>query len=110
MQITVLKSKIHKVEITNTQLHYDGSCAIDEDILKQAGIESHEQIHIYNITNGERFITYAIPALAGSGIVSLNGAAARLGMTGDIVIICAYGEIDQSEIEEHKPKNVYWRR
>jgi aspartate 1-decarboxylase len=108
MQITVLKSKIHRVKVTGCKLHYDGSCAIDEDILDKAGIVSHEQIHIYNISNGERFITYAIPASRGTGIISLNGAAARLGMVEDTLIICAYGEIDQSEIDSHKPNNVYF--
>jgi aspartate 1-decarboxylase len=109
MNITVLKSKIHRVEITDCKLNYEGSCEIDENILNLAGIGLYEQIHIYNVNNGKRFVTYAINGEAGSGVISLNGAAARLGMVGDVIVICAYGEINQSEIKDHIPSNVYFK-
>jgi aspartate 1-decarboxylase len=107
MNITVLKSKIHKVEITDCNLNYEGSCEIDENILNIVGIQLYEQIHIYNVNNGKRFVTYAIRGEAGSGIISLNGAAARLGMVGDVIVICAYGEIHKSETIE-PPLIVYF--
>lgn len=110
MQITVLKSKLHRATITDCNLHYDGSCAIDSVFLNKAGICAYEQIHIYNISNGHRFITYAIPAQDGSGIISLNGAAARLGEVGDFVIICSYGEIDETQAQKHQPKSVYFKK
>jgi aspartate 1-decarboxylase len=110
MQITVLKSKLHRATITDCNLHYNGSCAIDGNVLDKAGIHEYEQIHVYNIMNGHRFITYAIVAQDGSGIISLNGAAARLGEVGDAVIICSYGEIDESQIKYHKPKSVYFKK
>lgn len=109
MNITVLKSKIHKVEITDCNLNYEGSCEIDENILNMAGIGLYEQIHIYNVNNGKRFVTYAIRGEAGSGIISLNGAAARLGMVGDVIVICAYGEIHESEIKDHFPSIVHFK-
>ena len=110
MQITVLKSKIHRVTVTDCNVNYNGSCAIDSIFLDKAGIHEYEQIHVYNIINGNRFITYALCASKGSGIISLNGAAARLGEVGDLVIICSYGEIHESQINEHKPKSVYFKK
>ena len=74
---TLLKSKIHRAAVTDCELHYEGSCAIDEDLLDAAGLSDNEQIHIWNVTNGERFVTYAIRARRGSGIISVNGSAAR---------------------------------
>jgi aspartate 1-decarboxylase len=110
MQITVLKSKIHKVTVTDCNLDYNGSCAIDGDILDKANIYEYEQIHIYNVDNGNRFVTYAICGQEGSGIISLNGAAARLGEVGDTVIICSYGEIHEEKVLDHKPKSVYFKK
>src|SRR5262245_21002540 len=80
---TLLKSKIHRASVTDCELHYEGSCAIDENLLDAAGLADNEQIHIWNVTNGERFITYAIRAQRGSGIISVNGSAARRACVGD---------------------------
>ena len=89
-------------------LFRSGSCAIDSDLLDMAGIQEYEQIHIYNINNGERFATYAIRAEAGSGIISINGAAAHKASPKDLVIICAYTSIPQAEMASYKPKMVYF--
>src|SRR3546814_14478133 len=91
MQLTLLKAKIHRATITHAELHYEGSCAIDGRLLDISGIREYERIEIYNINNGERFATYAIRAEEGSGIISVNGAAAPRAQPGDLVIICAYG-------------------
>ena len=87
----LLKSKIHRVTVTACELHYEGSCAIDEDLLDASDIHENEQVHIWNINNSERFVTYAIRAERGSGVVSLNGSAARRAAVGDVVIIAAFG-------------------
>jgi aspartate 1-decarboxylase len=105
MLITKLKSKLHRVTTTDTHLHYEGSCAIDEALMEAANIQQHEQIHIYNVNNGNRFTTYAIKADADSGIISVRGSAARLAMPGDILIICTYGLY--SPEDESKPLLVY---
>jgi aspartate 1-decarboxylase len=84
---TLLKSKIHRASVTHCELNYEGSCAIDEDLLDAANIAENEQVHIWNINNGERFITYAIRAERGSRIISVNGSAARRAAVGDLVII-----------------------
>ena len=102
MLITVLKAKIHRVPVTHTEIDYEGSCAIDIDYLEQTGIKPNEQIHIYNLNNGERLITYAFEAERGSKMISMNGAAALKATVGDLVIIAAYGQIDENE--QHKPK------
>jgi aspartate 1-decarboxylase len=107
MQRTMLQSKLHRVTITHCELEYEGSCAIDEDLLKAADIREYQQIDIYNVNNGERFTTYAIRAQAGSGTISLNGAAARKGSVGDIVIIAAYARYDEAELSGYQPKLVY---
>ena len=107
MKITLLKSKVHRACVTHAEREYEGSCAIDGRVLDLAGIHQYEQIQVYNINNGERFTTYAIRAEAGSGIVSVNGAAAHKADPGDRVIICAYVTIEQSEAPSHKPKLVY---
>ena len=96
MLITVLKSKLHRVHVTNANIEYIGSCAIDKDLLEAAGIQEHEQIHIYNVNNGERFTTYAIPSDI-PGTISVNGSAARKAVIGDILIIAAYGQITKGE-------------
>jgi aspartate 1-decarboxylase len=85
-----LRSKIHRATITQTDLHYEGSLTLDRDLMDAASIADHEVIHVVNVNNGERFTTYAIEGPRGSGIVGLNGAAARLGMPGDLVIIMTF--------------------
>jgi aspartate 1-decarboxylase len=107
MQITLLKAKIHRATVTRSELHYEGSCAIDEDLLRAAGIREYERIEIYNVNNGERFATYAIRGEPGSGMISVNGAAAHKAQPGDLVIICAYGTCDEAEAARFKPKLVY---
>lgn len=102
-----LKAKLHMACVTHSELWYDGSCAIDADLLKLAGMKEFEQIDIYNVDNGERFTTYIIAAEAGSGTISINGAAARLCQVGDRIIIAAYGQFNEQEAAEHKPKLVY---
>jgi len=107
MQLTVLKAKFHQACVTHAELEYDGSCAIDSDLLDRAGIHEYEQIQIYNITNGERFTTYAIRAEAGSKIISANGAAAHKANPGDRVIICAYCNVNHAEMKNYKPTLIY---
>ena len=107
MELTLLKSKLHKVTVTLTELEYEGSCAIDANLLSAAGINEYEQIHIYNLNNGERFTTYAIKAEAGSGVISVNGAAAHKANKGDRVIICCYARLSQQEVASFKPTLVY---
>ena len=107
MQLTVLKCKLHRACVTHSELDYEGSCAIDVDLMKLAGIHEYEQIQIYNVTNGERFTTYAIQAEAGSRVISVNGAAAHKAAPGDRVIICAYAVLDADEMKQFKPSLVY---
>ncbi len=107
MNHTMLKAKIHRARVTAAELHYEGSCAIDSHLLDASGIREYEQIHIYNVDNGERFVTYAIRGEAGSGVISLNGAAARRAQVGDIVIICAYSAYAEAELSQYKPTLVY---
>ena len=108
MKVQLLKSKLHRAKITNVHLDYEGSCAIDEDLLDAALINEYEMIHIYNLNNGNRFVTYAIKAERGSGEITLNGAAAFKGNKDDLVIICTYCEINQKEVKSHKPKLIYF--
>jgi len=103
----LLKSKIHRATVTHCELHYEGSCAIDEDLLDASDIRENEQIHVWNIANGERFITYAIRGERGSGIVSLNGSAARRASVGDLVIIAAFGMVSDAQTEPHAPRLVF---
>lgn len=107
MQLNMLKAKIHRATVTQAELHYEGSCAIDSRLLDIAGIREYEQIHIYNVNTGARFSTYAIRAEEGSGTISINGAAAHRGQPGDIIIICAYVVLDESELADFKPDLVY---
>ncbi|MEY2699605.1 MAG: hypothetical protein RIQ52_360 [Pseudomonadota bacterium] len=107
MLTTLLKAKLHRVTVSHSELGYEGSCAIDDDLLAASGIHEYEQIHIYNVNNGERFTTYAIRAEAGSGVISVNGAAARLAAVGDILIICAYVQLDQEEVAAFHPDLIY---
>ena len=107
MQRIFLSAKLHKATVTHVEPDYDGSCAIDSELLEQAGILENEQIQIYNISNGERLTTYAIKAPAGSKIISVNGAAAHKANVTDRVIICAYISLEKNEIPSHKPRVVY---
>ena len=109
MNIRILKSKLHRATITDVHLDYEGSCAIDENLLLASGINEFEMIHIYNLNNGNRFSTYAIKAEKNSGIISLNGAAAFKGKKNDIIIICAYADIEESIVTKHKPKLIYFK-
>ena len=93
--------------VTQAELWYDGSCAIDADLVRLAGLREFEQIDIYDVDNGERFTTYVILAEAGSRTISMNGAAARKVQVGDRIIIAAYGQYDEQEVVNHKPKLVY---
>ncbi|WP_421657918.1 aspartate 1-decarboxylase [Leptothermofonsia sp. ETS-13] len=106
MQRTLLLSKIHNCTLTAANLNYVGSISIDETILNAAGILPYEQVQVVNVANGERLITYAIAAPAGSGAVELNGAAARLGMPGDRVIIMTYAQLSPQELATHSPSVV----
>ncbi|MEJ2419257.1 MAG: aspartate 1-decarboxylase [Exilibacterium sp.] len=107
MLSTLLKCKLHMASVTQAELWYDGSCAIDIDLVKMAGLRESEKIDIYNVNNGERFSTYVILAEAGSRTICLNGAAARKVQMGDRIIIAAYGEYDEQEAEIHKPALIY---
>jgi len=107
MQLILLKAKLHQARVTHSELEYEGSCAIDAALLDCAGIQEYEQIHIYNMNNGERFTTYAIRAERNSGIISVNGAAAHKASPGDRVIICAYAQLAQHEVANFKPTLVY---
>lgn len=104
---TLLKSKIHRVKTTHAELHYEGSCAIDEDLLDASGICENEQIHIWNIDNGERFVTYAIKGQRGTGMISVNGSAARRAAVGDLLIIAAFAQVHEDQVSGHKPKLVF---
>lgn len=107
MQRVMLKSKLHRVRVTHSELHYEGSCAIDETLLEAADIREYQQIEIYNVSNGERFTTYAIRAQRGSGIISVNGAAAHKADPGDIVIIATYAVYNEIELQKFVPQLVY---
>ena len=104
---TLLKSKIHRVAVTHCELHYEGSCAIDEDLLEAANIAENEQIHIWNINNGERFVTYAIKGQRGSGMISVNGSAARRAAVGDLIIIAAFAQVSDEQVAAHVPQLVF---
>ncbi len=107
MQIELLKSKIHRATITEANLNYIGSIAIDEDLMDAANLIENEKVHIYNITNGERLETYVIKGLRGSGVISLNGAAARKAEIGDLVIIISYASMDFERAKSFKPNIIF---
>jgi aspartate 1-decarboxylase len=107
MLTTLLKAKLHGARVTHSELEYEGSCAIDSALLEASGIHEYEQIQIYNVTNGERFTTYAIRAESASGIISVNGAAAHKAKPGDRIIICSYTALDEAELRLFKPVLVY---
>ena len=104
---TLLKSKIHRACVTHCELNYEGSCAIDEDLLDAANLCENEQVHIWNINNGERLVTYAIRAERGSRIISVNGSAARRAAVGDLVIIAAFAQLSEGEVAGFLPKLVF---
>ncbi len=103
----MLKSKLHRVRVTHSELDYEGSCAIDETLLEAADIKEYQQIDIYNVNNGERFTTYAIRAERNSGTISVNGAAARRASPGDLLIIATYASYSEDELVQFKPQLVY---
>ncbi|MEZ6130430.1 MAG: aspartate 1-decarboxylase [Planctomycetaceae bacterium] len=103
MKRTLLKSKIHRATVTEADLNYEGSITIDARLMKAADIVEYERVEVYDITNGNRLATYAIPGEAGSGTICLNGAAARLVAVGDLIIICTYADYDDAERAEHVP-------
>lgn len=107
MLITLLKSKIHRVTATHAELDYEGSCAIDGKLMQAAGIREYEQIQIYNIANGKRFTTYAILAEEGTGIISVNGAAAHKANPGDLLIIATYVQMTEEQADSFHPSLVY---
>ncbi len=107
MQRTMLQAKLHRVRVTQSELHYEGSCAIDDDLLDASGIKEYQQIDIYNVTNGERFTTYAIRAERGSRTISVNGAAAHKADPGDILIIATYSIYSELELQLYHPTLVY---
>jgi aspartate 1-decarboxylase len=104
----MLKAKLHRAKVTHSVLDYEGSCAIDGKILDFSGIREYEQIQIYNINNGERYTTYAIRAEEGSGVFSINGAAARMACPGDLIIVCSFAILEQQELQNFKPTLVYF--
>lgn len=107
MQRVMLKSKIHRATVTGSDLHYVGSITIDPDLLEAADIREHEQVHVVDVDNGARFETYTISGQRGSGVMQVNGAAARLVHSGDTIIVISYAQYDQAELEEYEPKVVH---
>ncbi|HPF60879.1 MAG: aspartate 1-decarboxylase [Gemmatimonadetes bacterium] len=107
MRRHLMKSKIHRATITSADLHYEGSLTLDRELMAAADLVEFEEIHVVNVHNGQRFTTYVIPGAPGSGVVQLNGAAARLGMPGDLVILIAYGEVEEAEVAAHRPAVVF---
>ncbi len=103
----MLKSKLHRVSATHAELHYEGSCAIDEDLLDASNIREYEQIDIWNVNNGERFTTYALRAERGSGVISVNGSAARRAAPGDILIIASFAMYTEIELAKYAPQLIY---
>jgi aspartate 1-decarboxylase len=104
---TMLKSKIHRAKVTNANVNYEGSITIDKKLMEEADIHVYEQVHVLNVNNGARFTTYAIEGQAGGGDICLNGAAARLGVKGDLVIILTYDQVPEEKLENYRPKLVY---
>lgn len=107
MRVTMLKGKLHRATVTEADLNYVGSITIDRELLEASGIYEYEKVHIVDINNGNRFETYTIAGEPGSGIICLNGAAARCVQTGDKIIIMAYAELENQEVAEHRPKVVF---
>lgn len=108
MEKMLLKSKLHRINVTQVELDYEGSCAVDKDFLALTGMQEYEKVDVYNVTNGERFSTYLILAESGSKTLSVNGAAAHKVKVNDVVIICTYGSYDEIEAKAHTPTLVYF--
>ena len=102
----MMKSKIHRATVTQADMHYEGSLTISAELMQAANILPYEMVHVYNISNGERFETYAIEGAANTGVICLNGAAARKGAPGDLIIITTYATYNAAELREHHPKVV----
>src|SRR3954464_15612874 len=107
MQRTMLKSKIHRATITASDLHYVGSITIDPELLEAADILEHEQVHVVDVDNGARFVTYTLPGDPGSGEIKVNGAAARLVHDGDTIIVISYAQYTREELEHYEPRVVH---
>ena len=107
MLTTILKSKIHRARVTKADLHYEGSCSVDVDLMKAADLVAHEHVHIWNVTRGSRFETYVIPAPKGSGMIQINGAAAHHAKKNDLVIISSFVHLPRQKALKHKPKIVF---
>ncbi len=107
MQRFVLKSKIHRATVTEADLNYEGSVTIDSDLMRAANIVEFEQVHIYDVTNGNRIITYAMVGQAGSGMICINGAAAHKVHPGDLVILATYATIEEAQLADHRPQIVH---
>ncbi|MTD42876.1 aspartate 1-decarboxylase [Conexibacter sp. W3-3-2] len=107
MQRVMLKSKIHRATISDSDLHYVGSITIDADLLDEANILEHEQVHVVDVDNGARFETYTIAGERGSGVMQVNGAAARLVHKGDTIIVISYGQYDEADLEHYEPRVVH---
>lgn len=107
MHLNMFKAKIHRATVSHAELHYEGSIAIDGNLLDAAGIREYEQIHAWDIDNGERFVTYALRAEEGSGIISVNGSASRRVQPGDLIIIAAFVQLNEAELEKFQPTCVY---
>ena len=106
LQRVMLRAKLHRATVTEADLHYEGSCGIDADLMEAADMREFEQIELYNVHNGERFSTYVIQAARGTGAISLNGAAARKAQVGDLLIICTYAPMTEDDARRHKPRIV----
>ncbi len=107
MRRRLLKSKIHRATITSAELHYEGSLTLDVALMTAADLLPHEEVQVVNVNTGGRFLTYVIPGVAESGVVQLNGAAARLGLPGDLVIIMAFADVDDAEAAAMRPATVF---
>ncbi len=107
MLVTMMKSKVHRATVTEADLNYRGSLTVDRDLMDAAGMLEYEQVHVLNINTGDRFVTYVIEGERGSGVMCLNGAAARLGQPGDLIIALAFVQMDASEAAEHHPVIVH---
>ena len=108
MKKMLLKSKLHRINVTQVELDHEGSCAVDKSFLDAANMQEYEKVEVYNVTNGERFSTYLILAEEGSKTLSVNGAAAHKVSIDDVVIICTYGSYDETEAKTHTPTLVYF--
>jgi len=108
MKRVLLNSKLHRLHVTQVEIDYEGSCALDTDFMAAAKMTEYEKVEIYNVTNGERFSTYLIAAEAGSKTVSINGAAAHKASPEDIIIICSYVSMSENQISNHAPTLVYF--